>query len=58
MKTTFEIEFYVYEIVDSYNYYEQSDFLSLIDVIRQVAVYEEQLINRDLDSVIFFLNLN
>jgi hypothetical protein len=52
------MEFFVYEIVDTYNYEEQSEYLDVIDVIRQTDYYTEALINPDLDQVIFFLNLN
>lgn len=52
------MEIMIYEIIDPYNYEDQSDFLGLMDVIRTVAIMEDKQINTELDAVVFFLNLN
>jgi len=52
------MEFFLYQIVDTYQYEEQSEFLDIIDIIRTTHKNAEEFINADLDQVIFYINLN
>jgi len=51
-----EMNFYFYEIVDKYQFEQQSRFYNLFGVIRKLHEMEEELYNPY--TITFYLNMN